>query len=294
MSWLETYRGTVYRWEVDNVEHFTVAFYFERFEDATAALFDALGLPDRAGDVRECRVRYIKELRVGDIMHVRSGVLGVDGETLVLAHELVESASGTVCTTLEQHVTGVDVARRAAAGPRRVSWSIPPDPPRPGPAAAAPPDDDRGFVDSVRDTVKPWELDRRGRAVWRAGVHRFSAANAQIIAAFGMTPAYMRDERRGFSTFDFKLRFVGPAGVGDRLLVRTGLLHVGGSSIRLFHRMTNAASGALVATLEQSGVHLDLDARRPTALPDEMRERARGLLVGAAPAAAGAAARPGG
>jgi acyl-CoA thioesterase FadM len=288
MDWLETYRGTVYRWEVDNVEHFTVAFYFERFEDATAALLDALGLPDSAGEVAECRARYLRELRVGDIMHVRSGVLGADGEALVVAHELVESAGGEVCTTLEQRVAVRDPGRRAAAAIRhRVSWSTPPDPPRPGPAAAPAPEDDRGFVDAVRDTVKPWELDRRGRADWPAQIHRFSAANAQVIAAFGMTPVYMRDQRRGFSTFDFKLRFVAPAGVGDRLLVRSGLLHVGGSSIRLFHRLTNAASGALVATLEQSGVHLDLDARRPTALPDEMRERARGLLVGAA-------ARPGG
>ena len=64
--------------------------------------------------------------------------------------------------------------------------------------------------------------------------------------------------------------------------MRSALLHVGGSSIRIFHRLTNAATGELAATLEQSGVHLDLDARRPTALPDELRERARTLLVGAA------------
>lgn len=302
MSWLETYRGTVYRWEVDNVDHFTVAYYFERFEDATAALLDALGLPDGAGDVTECRVRYVKELRVGDILHVRSGVLGVEGDTLVLGHELLDSASGTVCTTLEQRVATVDAGRRAArplgAGPRaaaaahQVSWSTPPDPPRPGAAPALAPESDApGFVDAVRDIVKPWELDRHGRADWPAHIHRFSAANAQVIAAFGMTPGYMRDQRRGFSTFDFKLRFVGALGVGDPVRVRSGLLHVGGSSIRLFHRLTHAASGALVATLEQSGVHLDLDARRPLALPDDMRERARGLLVGA-PAAA--AARSGG
>jgi acyl-CoA thioesterase FadM len=34
-----------------------------------------------------------------------------------------------------------------------------------------------------------------------------------------------------------------------------------------------------VATLEQSGVHLDLEARRPAPLPDTLRSRARTLLV---------------
>src|SRR5262245_30934538 len=48
MNWLETYRGAVYRWEVDNVDHFTVAFYFQRFEDATLALLHALGLDPSA------------------------------------------------------------------------------------------------------------------------------------------------------------------------------------------------------------------------------------------------------
>jgi len=295
MSWLETYRGTVYRWEVDNVDHFTVAFYFERFEDATATLLGALGVPDGA-EVTECRVRYIKELRVGDILHIRSGVLGVEGEELVLAHEVLESASETICTTVEQRVRAGDPGRgaprplgagpRAAAAAHTVTWSIPPEPPRPGAAPAPVPDGDRGFVDVVRDTIKPWELDRRGRADWPSQVHRFSAANAQLIAAFGMTPAYMRDRHRGFSTFDFKLRFVGALGVGDPIVVRSALLHVGGSSIRMFHRLLHASTGALAATLEQSGVHLDLDARRPTALPDEFRDRAKGLLAGAAPAAA--------
>jgi len=32
-------------------------------------------------------------------------------------------------------------------------------------------------------------------------------------------------------------------------------------------------------TLEQLGVHLDMDARRPTALPDAIRERAKAILV---------------
>jgi acyl-CoA thioesterase FadM len=282
MSWLETYRGTVYRWETDAVEHFTVAFYFERLEDATATLLDSLGLPDDLGDVTDCRVRYLREFRVADILHIRSGVLAIEGDELVLAHEVVDSATDAVCTTVEQRVASIGAGPRAAAATHTVTWSVPPEKARPGAAPPAPPDDDRGFIDAVRDRIKPWELDRRGRADWPAHIHRFTASNAQLIAAFGMTPEYMRERRRGFSTFDFRLRFAGVLRVGDPVVVRSALLHVGGSSIRIFHRLTNAATGELAATLEQSGVHLDLDARRPAPLPDEFRERARALLVGAA------------
>src|SRR5262249_50446730 len=115
MSWLETYRGTVYRWEVDNVDHFTVAFYFTRLEDATAALLHAIGLDagTLAGSGQmcvtvDCRVHYRRELRVGDILHIRSGVLAADREGLRIVHEVVDAADGTVCTTVLQGLALVD------------------------------------------------------------------------------------------------------------------------------------------------------------------------------------------
>src|SRR5262245_56501963 len=106
MSWLETYRGTVFQWEVDNVGHFTVAYYFARFEDATVALLDAIGLGARAlasaglgCRVERCDVRYLRELRVADLLHIRSAVIGVDQDGIALVHEVYDSADGTLVTT---------------------------------------------------------------------------------------------------------------------------------------------------------------------------------------------------
>ena len=48
-------------------------------------------------------------------------------------------------------------------------------------------------------------------------------------------------------------------------------------------RMTNVRTGGLIATLEQSGVHLDIAARRPAPLPPELRERAMRMVVGEKP-----------
>jgi acyl-CoA thioesterase FadM len=49
--------------------------------------------------------------------------------------------------------------------------------------------------------------------------------------------------------------------------------------MRTLHRMFNARTDALVASLSQMGVHLDMAARRPTPLPDALRERAKAMLV---------------
>jgi acyl-CoA thioester hydrolase len=64
--------------------------------------------------------------------------------------------------------------------------------------------------------------------------------------------------------------------------VQSALVHVGNSSLRLFHRMTDARTGGQVATLEQSGVHLDREARRSVPLPDALRSKAVAMLISAA------------
>ena len=292
MSWLETYRGTVYRWEVDNVDHFTVAYYFERFEDATLGLLHALALDPgslaaagRACVTLDCHVRYLRELRMGDILHIRSGVIDVGGDVVTLGHEVFDSGDGTLCTSAVQRVAVVQAGRRVplplaqvpreAAESFRVEWAPAPD--AVGPPSVAGQSD--LLVETARDTIKPREVDISGQAALAAYIHRFSAANGHLLAAFGMSPAYMRAEGRGFSTFEFRLRLPGALRAGDLVRVRSALLHVGASSVRIVHRMTGVRTGEEVATLQQSGVHLDLVARRSTPLPDSLRERARALLV---------------
>ena len=286
--WIETYRGMVSRWEVDMVDHFTVAFYFDRFADASQNTLEALGLgpvalrraQQRARTV-DCYVRYLHELRAGDILHVLSGVIAVDAEGLVLGHKLFDSQNDQLCATVEQRVQLARGRRAVKLTPRqrrllearRLDWDGPPREPRDAPAG------DEGFHNAVRDVVTPEEIDGTGQSALSHYVHRFTAANTQIIASFGMTPAYIREQQRGFSTFEFQLAISGELRAGDPVLVKSGLLHLGNSSMRILHRMLNSRTGERVASLQQLGVHLDLQARRPLALPDALRERAKALLI---------------
>jgi acyl-CoA thioesterase FadM len=269
--WTETYRGTVFRWEVDANDHLTVAYYLARFGDAAIAMLQALDIGP--APTVDCFIRYTRELRVGDLMHVESAVIGVDVSELRLGHRLLESTEGAVCTTVEHRLAvNLTPEQRRAAETHLVSWDGPPREVRPRPAGLD------GFRPTARDAVKPTEVEGAGRLALSAAIHRFSAANGHLIAAFGLTPRYMREANRGFSTFEFQLAFETGVRAGDPLTVRSALTHVGNSSLRILHVMTDERSGDRVATLEQSGVHLDLDARRPTPLPPSLRERALQLV----------------
>jgi acyl-CoA thioester hydrolase len=286
-AWIESCRGSVAAWEVDHVGHFTVAYYHQRIEDAGLAVLEALGvLPAPAGRgwvTADCYVRYVRELRGGDIYHVQSGVIAVEDGALVLGHRLFDTASGVVCTTVEQRVMEVDLASRrpfplqaaarGAAEAARVTWTEPPRERRPRPRG------DEGFVEGARDVVRPAEVNALGEAGLAHYIHRFSASGGHLMAAFGMTPAYMRDALRGLSTFEFQLAITGPLRPGDLVRVQSALVHVGTSSLRLHHRMANARTGQPLATLEQFGVHLDREARRPAPLPDTLRAKAQALLA---------------
>lgn len=288
-DWTETCRAMVKAWECDAFEHFTVAYYYERIGDAVLNLLDEVGagpghvFRSRRGPAPAATVaRFEAELLEGDIHHVESGFIGCEGEVVRTGHKLFNSASGRLAAafTLAHRYPDLDSrdpaplpdSLREAVESRLVEWDRPPDEPR------SEPRDESSFLDSGRDTVKPWEVDALGHLSLPFYLHRFSDANMHVVARFGMTPAYLRENRIGFSTFEFQGRFPGEVRVGDRILIRSGLMHVGGSSMRILHRMYNARTRNLAAEFSQYGVHLDLDARRPSRLPDEMRARAAELV----------------
>jgi acyl-CoA thioesterase FadM len=101
----------------------------------------------------------------------------------------------------------------------------------------------------------------------------------QALAAIGATASYLEAERRGYSTFELALRVARSPRPGSPVLVETGIAHLGNSSIRFVHRMCDPADGSELARLGQFGVQLDLDTRRPAALPEALKTAATRLVI---------------
>ena len=54
-DWTETYRGAVPPWQCDVTEHFTIAYYFDRLEEAAAANGDYNTAQERDATLGEIR-----------------------------------------------------------------------------------------------------------------------------------------------------------------------------------------------------------------------------------------------
>ncbi len=281
---VETYRSAVAAWECDVMGHLTIAYYADRFVDAGLSLIESLA-PATAPPASLWRsaallVRYQRELRAGDGLFIRSGVVGEEGEAIRLGHELVDAGSGEVASLVEHVLTPRDLPYGAFAEQRRVllaaatGWS------GPGFDAIAPPAHPERMIDSGRDRVKAWEVDERGELPLSGYVHRFAHACLHVCSAFGMTPDYMRREKRGFSTFETRLHLLAPPpGAGEGVVVRSGLMSAGNASLRLLHELRRAGSGERLALMHQAGVHFDMEARRSAPLPESLRAAARRLLM---------------
>jgi acyl-CoA thioesterase FadM len=280
----ETYRSVVAAWECDVMGHLTIAFYFDRFTDAAFSLIERLA-PAKAPPAAAWRstrllVRYQKELRAGDGLFIRSGIIGRDGEAIRIGHELVRPDTREVCTLVEHTLLpralpyGSHAEQRRVLGEAAVEWSTP------GFGDIAEPARRERMIDSGRDRVKAWEIDERGELSLSGFVQRFAHACLHVCSAFGMTPDYMRAERRGFSTFETRLELLAPPpSAGDALALRSGLLKAGNASLHMLHEMSLARSGERLAVFHQAGVHFDLEARRSAPLPAAARERANELVI---------------
>lgn len=273
-EWVESYRGVVSAWECDVVEHFTIAYYFEKFQDAIRNFVeligegDLLGAAAGAGPAR-ILVTFQQELRAGAAFHITSAVTGLEGQTLKLGHQVIDSATGKSVTWVAETAT-LPLTFTASARERLKALVLPWTGPEVTPSVQPPAH--RGAL-TARDRVKPWEVDEHGRLSLSDHVHRFSGAGMHLLNSIGMTGAYMQANRRGFSTFLLDVEVISPARLGERIDVHTAIAHLGNTSLKYVHRMYGP-DGREVASMVQAGVHLDLDARRPTAMPGEIREAA--------------------
>ena len=287
-GWFETYRGAVNATDCDVNEHMNVASYLSRAAMADRVLFSRLGLtsaqPGVGPEMRVKRVavQFTEEFRSGDVLHIESAVTGIELDRLSVRHLIRNSSAGTVTTTIDETV---QLAVSADAGgstlrAEQLSDSI-------ATIAAQPellkvyaePEGDDGFADSALDIVYPRDLDPAGWASSGYLVSKFSDATLQTLASIGVTRELRESRGYSFSTFEFQLAYGARLQVGAQLRIRSAIRHVGRSSIRILHRMSDGETGRTVAELSQFGVCLDLASRRSTPLPDDVRRSTERRLV---------------
>jgi len=135
------------------------------------------------------------------------------------------------------------------------------------------------MLDTYRGTVYPWHCDHMDHmnVMWYVG--KFDEATWNLFAHLGMSAAFLREHHRGMAAVDQRISYQRELHAGDTVAVRTGVVSVSDKKIVFFHEMRNADTGEVSAVTLLTGVHLDTQARKSCALPDEVLAKARELVT---------------
>jgi acyl-CoA thioester hydrolase len=105
---IETYRGVVYPWQLDHMDHMNVQFYTARFDEATWHLFAALGMTTgyfrnsrRGMAALEQRTMYKRELHAGALIRISSELLEMKPKTIRFLHRMYDTESAEEVATSE-------------------------------------------------------------------------------------------------------------------------------------------------------------------------------------------------
>ncbi|MBW7925094.1 MAG: thioesterase family protein [Burkholderiaceae bacterium] len=107
-DWVKTFRGVVLASEYDAASHMNSRMYVSRFDQATWLLLHAIGLTPTTMKERRLRVaivrqnfQFMRELRGGELVQVRSGFLAVGDKYFRFLHQMFDEEGGAMLATCD-------------------------------------------------------------------------------------------------------------------------------------------------------------------------------------------------
>ncbi len=301
---VETWRGSVRPWHIDEMGHMNVRFYIANAGEAVVGLAGALGMPRAftAGAaatllLREHHVRFLHEARLGAGLFIRSAVLEMGETDARILQVLFHASTGlpaAAITSRVEHVTAGEkrpfpwsqAARRLAkdltvpapdyALPRGLSG-----PPILGPASASAADA-MGMGSPAAGAVTAADVDVFGQMRPEHVLERISQAIPHQLGRAELPVAQFMPELAGHlggATVELRTTFHRWPRAGDRLVLRSGLSDATPKISRLTHWLLDPATGHAWAETEMLIVNFDLQARKAVELPPGLfKALAAGLI----------------
>ena len=110
-------------------------------------------------------------------------------------------------------------------------------------------------------------------------VTRFDQATWFLLQAVGVTPETAKASGRRVAVLRQNYQYVRDLRGGDLVSIRSGFVAVSEKHLRFQHRMTDHASGALIASADNTASLAFADTGKSAPLPPEVRRLAEKLLV---------------
>jgi acyl-CoA thioester hydrolase len=135
-----------------------------------------------------------------------------------------------------------------------------------------------GSLITYRGVVYPSQCDHMGHMNVASYVAKFDEATWQLFTAVGLTPSRLRQGGIGMAGLEQHIEYKRELYAGDVVTVTSAVLEVRDKVIRFAHEMKNDETGETSARMTVVAVHLDTARRKAHSFPDDVRDRARGMI----------------
>ena len=135
------------------------------------------------------------------------------------------------------------------------------------------------WMETHRAVVFPWNCDVLGHMNVRWYAHCFDDAGWHLWTKIGYGQATMRQQ--GLTTVVARTAtdFVHEVTAGELVVIESAFTGLGRRSVTHTQYMNNADTGQRLATQETVEVFFDLETRKATTMPDELRSKVEAVLV---------------
>ncbi len=287
MTAIETVRTVVNTWECDENAHLNVQFYFAHFDTAGKQFAAICGFdPADLGPRTVRHVRYHKELRAAELVHVTSAYVPDGPHPVTIVHQMFDPLNGWLAATaLDGYAPGdraaLDLSKLPAiempeaALPRSFDAAPSNVAPETATLLAA------GGAVTFRGALLPRDGDVDGGSLDQSYISCLTNGASHAWEHGGLTARWLAEQGFGRVAVEMKLSYASRFSIGEPVHMVTVFTGLSSKAFTFSHYLFETRSGRLAATADVAGLAMDHATRRAVVLPDAMRERIQSLAEAA-------------
>ena len=134
------------------------------------------------------------------------------------------------------------------------------------------------FNTAFQGMLYPIETNHMGHANVRFYSRAFNEAAYFTFTTAGVTPAFMREHKRGMAAVTENFLYRREIMPGDLVVVKTCFIGFTVKSLHVWGVMIDTITDEICAINDQVCVHLDTTARKSTAFPAEIYDKGQSLV----------------
>ena len=135
------------------------------------------------------------------------------------------------------------------------------------------------WTETHRAVVHPWNCDVLGHMNVRWYAHIFDDAEFHLWSIVGLSHATLKKSGIVTVIANTNTNFLHEAAAGELLTIKSAFTKLGGKSLTISQRMTNSENNTLIATQDTIAVFFNMETRKASPMPDNIRTKLEGVLV---------------